>query len=61
MRIAIVSWVTATFVLAIYIGLVLLISRVAADEYFGQRYVCPVCGSRRADRHSPECPWSHGA
>lgn len=21
-------------------------------------YSCPTCGTRRADEHSPECPWS---
>ena len=24
----------------------------------GATYTCPTCGSKRADRHSPECPWS---
>jgi hypothetical protein len=21
-------------------------------------YSCPTCGTKRADEHSPECPWS---
>jgi hypothetical protein len=21
-------------------------------------YSCPTCGTKRADGHSPECPWS---
>jgi hypothetical protein len=24
----------------------------------GAVYTCPTCGTKRADGHSPECPWS---
>jgi hypothetical protein len=35
-----------------------LLAKRLTNLYLGGRYVCPLCGTRSAGRHSPECPWS---
>jgi hypothetical protein len=48
--------VTSTLLPA-YVFMVLLIGHRLAGLYFGGSYVCPSCGTRKADQHASECPW----
>ena len=41
-----------------YLISVLFISWAAFGLKTRAAYSCPTCGSKRADGHSPECPWS---
>jgi len=42
-----------------YLIAVLLVAAGIADVKSREPYVCPACGSNRADGHSTECPWRH--
>jgi hypothetical protein len=35
----------------------LVIAKFMTGMYSRDIYVCPVCGSRKADGHTDECPW----
>jgi hypothetical protein len=41
-----------------YLISVLFISWAAVGLQTRAAYSCPTCGSKRADGHSSECPWS---
>jgi hypothetical protein len=41
-----------------YLMSALLLIWRALDQRVSGSYSCPTCGSKRADRHSPECAWS---
>lgn len=43
--------------LLVFAVLVLLSGKTLATIYLGKEYVCPVCGTRRKDRHADQCPW----
>jgi predicted RNA-binding Zn-ribbon protein involved in translation (DUF1610 family) len=40
-----------------YLVTVLFLAVAMAEVKTDVRYSCPTCGSRRAGRHSSECPW----
>jgi hypothetical protein len=48
----------SSFVLVLIV-VVLLSGKTLAAIYLGGDYACPVCGTRREDRHADECPWNH--
>jgi hypothetical protein len=41
-----------------YLMSALLLMWGALRRQVSPTYSCPTCGTKRADRHSPECPWS---
>jgi hypothetical protein len=41
-----------------YLMSVLFIGWAAVGLHTRAAYSCPTCGSKRADGHSAECPWS---
>jgi hypothetical protein len=43
---------------AAYVMSALLIVWGALKLRMNPAYSCPTCGTKRADRHSPGCPWS---
>ena len=41
-----------------YLMSALLLAWGALRPHVRAAYSCPTCGTKRADGHSPECPWS---
>ena len=50
---------TATTFIAVLVALVVALAIVRIFERAD--YACPICGSRREDRHASECPWKRGS
>lgn len=48
---------TATALIAALVALVF--ARAMVKTFTETAYVCPICGTRREDRHASGCPWKH--